>query len=50
MEWCDTVTIGFFLRTIAGLRPDQQRSHRSRTTVPANLVFSHNEGNGVDSV
>jgi hypothetical protein len=24
MEWRETVTIGFFLRTSAGLRPDQQ--------------------------
>jgi hypothetical protein len=35
MEWRETVTMNFFPRTIAGLRPEQQRSHRSMTTVPA---------------
>src|SRR5258707_5313153 len=47
MEWCETVTMSFFLRTIAGLRPDQQSSYRSRRTVPAKPVSSHNEAGEV---
>jgi hypothetical protein len=48
MEWRETVTVGFFLRTIAGSRPDQQRSRRSRTTVPAKPASSHNEADEVE--
>jgi hypothetical protein len=35
MECRETVTMGFFPRTIAGLRPEQRRSHRSMTTLTA---------------
>jgi hypothetical protein len=41
MKWRETVTMSFFPRTIAGLRPDQQRSRRSMTTVPAKPAPSH---------
>jgi hypothetical protein len=43
MKWRETVTMRFFPRTIAGLRPDQQRSDRSMTTVPARPAPGHSE-------
>jgi hypothetical protein len=44
MEWRETVTMNFFPRTIAGLRPEQQGSHRSMTTVPARNREASNQG------
>jgi hypothetical protein len=43
MKWRETVTMSFFPRTVAGLRPDQQKPHRSMTTVPAKPAPSHSE-------
>jgi hypothetical protein len=43
MERRETVTMSFFPRTNAGLRPDQQGSHRSMTTVPAKAAPGHSE-------
>jgi hypothetical protein len=47
MEWRETVTMSFFPRTIAGLRPDQQRSHHGMTTVPAKPAPSHSEADEI---